>query len=426
MPPAQIKVGKIAFAVWTLGDGRVAFDYRDGSRRRIVVRKRFEDLKKAASDIALKLINGETESLQLSPQECRIFVAAREVIAPLDLDLDRAARLIVEAALLAGGLDQIMPALRRGRERVVTQAGACEVAVAHFLSTIAADGVSTAYEKKCRADLKRFAEKFPCPLVECRATEIDAWLRDLRTAREGELSRRRRRNLRDLLVTFFRFARRHGYLPDGLITEAEKISRPKVARKRPPIFTPAEFTLLIEQCHQPPDARRGRLDYRKFLAPLVIGAFAGLRWSEIARLDWREVHFDDATIEVSDEGKTGRRLVPIVPNLAAWLAPFRDSRGPVLTFQRHDHAMSRLIQRAGLPAIARRYSNALRHSFITYRVAVTKNEPQVAHEAGNSVAEIKRSYLNPQLRPVAEKWFALAPDAGDKVVQMPLGMFGSR
>lgn len=53
--------------------------------------------------------------------------------------------------------------------------------------------------------------------------------------------------------------------------------------------------------------------------------------------------------------------------------------------------------------------NGLRHSFISYRVAVVKNVTQVALEAGNSPAVIfsnHRELVTPQ---DAKEWFSIRP-----------------
>jgi hypothetical protein len=55
--------------------------------------------------------------------------------------------------------------------------------------------------------------------------------------------------------------------------------------------------------------------------------------------------------------------------------------------------------------------NALRHSFISYRVAQTQNVAQVALEAGNSPRVVFSNYRE-LVRPVdAERWFAISPTA---------------
>jgi hypothetical protein len=56
--------------------------------------------------------------------------------------------------------------------------------------------------------------------------------------------------------------------------------------------------------------------------------------------------------------------------------------------------------------------NALRHSFISYRVADTQNVAQVALEAGNSPQMIFKHYRE-LVRPTAAKeWFGIVPAGG--------------
>jgi hypothetical protein len=83
-----------------------------------------------------------------------------------------------------------------------------------------------------------------------------------------------------------------------------------------------------------------------------------------------------------------RRLIPILPNLAQWLddAPRASQRvwphfKPFLFEAMRDaSAKAKVVWRA----------NRLRHSFITYRLAQTKDVAEVALEAGNSPTMIVR------------------------------------
>jgi hypothetical protein len=63
--------------------------------------------------------------------------------------------------------------------------------------------------------------------------------------------------------------------------------------------------------------------------------------------------------------------------------------------------------------------DALRHSYISYRVAETQNVAQVALEAGNSPQVIFRNYRE-LVRPAdAKQWFAMTPAAQGSVIQLP-------
>jgi hypothetical protein len=51
----------------------------------------------------------------------------------------------------------------------------------------------------------------------------------------------------------------------------------------------------------------------------------------------------------------------------------------------------------------------LRHSFISYRIAIVKSADQVALEAGNSPAIIFRHYRELTTEETAKEWFGIMP-----------------
>jgi hypothetical protein len=56
--------------------------------------------------------------------------------------------------------------------------------------------------------------------------------------------------------------------------------------------------------------------------------------------------------------------------------------------------------------------NVLRHSFISYRIAVVKSADQVALEAGNSPAIIFKNYRELATDDEAAAWFNILPKEG--------------
>jgi hypothetical protein len=62
--------------------------------------------------------------------------------------------------------------------------------------------------------------------------------------------------------------------------------------------------------------------------------------------------------------------------------------------------------------------NALRHSFISYRVAKTDNVDKVALEAGNSAAVIRSNYLKMVTSAQGRRWFAIKPPTGQKIIRL--------
>jgi Zn-dependent membrane protease YugP len=55
--------------------------------------------------------------------------------------------------------------------------------------------------------------------------------------------------------------------------------------------------------------------------------------------------------------------------------------------------------------------NALRHSYVSYRLALIANAAQVAEECGHSVQIMKQNYRELVTRAEAVKWFAVMPKA---------------
>jgi len=113
-----------------------------------------------------------------------------------------------------------------------------------------------------------------------------------------------------------------------------------------------------------------------------------------------------------------RRFVPMTSNLKAWLKPHAKESGPVWAWsepQFHvrvreliplaEAALQKKLPKASLE----RKDNAMRHSFITYRVADVKDVNQVALESGNSSTIIFSNYRAVKTEQDARRWFAIKP-----------------
>ena len=138
----------------------------------------------------------------------------------------------------------------------------------------------------------------------------------------------------------------------------------------------------------------------------ALGAFAGLRAAEIARLDWSAVDLNRQIIQVrADQAKTAsRRIVPVSDNLKEWLAPHVGT-GKIVKFAPIYFKVTPLTKTLDFPWPR----NVLRHSYISYRIAVVKSAEQVALEAGNSPAIIFRHYRELATESEAAAWFNIRP-----------------
>jgi len=148
---------------------------------------------------------------------------------------------------------------------------------------------------------------------------------------------------------------------------------------------------------------------------LAIGAFAGLREAEIQRLDWTEVDLARGHIEVkAAKAKSARRrIVPIQPNLAAWLRPYSGKKGHVVPVG----ARRKLGRVRNEASLARWPKNGLRHSFASYRLAAIHDAPRVAAELGHTSPQMLYStYRELVLPEEAERYWKIAPQGEAKNV----------
>ena len=207
-----------------------------------------------------------------------------------------------------------------------------------------------------RNRLGRFAAKFNCPISKVSSNAIREYIL------EQPVSTRTRHNLRTTLATLFKFAANEGYLPADHkgVPRPVKHKRMKLAVQ---VFSLEEMAKLLH-------AAKGDQ-----LVALAIGGFAGIRAEEIKRLHWEHLNFEEGHIVVPDSVAKcqERRIVPMTENLMAWLLPLRRKSGPVCPFSNLAIVFQRTAKRAGI--VWKR--NGLRHSFISYRVAMLKNVAQI-------------------------------------------------
>jgi integrase len=251
-----------------------------------------------------------------------------------------------------------------------------------------ADGMSADYLSDLKIRLGAFSRAFDSTMIAgITAKDVSAWLRGLSV---GAVSRN---TVRSRLSTLFSFARKQGYIQTNPIPDVE---RAKERGGEVGILTVPETSRLLTK------ASVETIPY------WTIGAFAGLRSAELERLDWKEIDFDAWLIEVkASKAKTAtRRLVTILPNLQAWLLPYRNHEGPVCPIGLRKK-LEADRERADL--LENWPSNALRHSYGSYHLAQFKDAAALALQMGNSPAMIFRHYRE-LVRPAeAVKYWALSP-----------------
>ncbi|MCI0536846.1 MAG: hypothetical protein L0Z50_16635 [Verrucomicrobiales bacterium] len=285
-----------------------------------------------------------------------------------------------------------------------------------LLDAKAKDGASDVYLRDLRYRLARFSAAFRCSFANVTAREINDFLRSL------EVTGRSRNNYRTSILTLFSFAESSGYLPKDHV-DINDVSRAKEANSAIEIFTPDEMVKLLAAAQLNPDDLQPGWNIRyattqRLLPFLALGAFAGLRTAEIQRQLWSDINLERGFIRVTAaKGNTAqKRLAPVSENLKKWLSPCWQNEGSCCDYAKLPAAIARLADRAG---VAWKH-NALRHSFISYRVALTQNIPQVSLEVGNSVQMINRHYRELVTEGEAKEWFGIVPKLPSNIIAAPL------
>lgn len=266
-----------------------------------------------------------------------------------------------------------------------------------YLAQLLQDGRSAAHRTATGLRLKRFCETVTCRPAALTARLLDEWLRAEQKA--AGWSGRTRNHYRTALSGLCSFAKRRGYLPRTW-AELDYVPRATEEDGEIGVYTADELTRMLQRafCDAPAPS----------LQPfLVLGAFAGCRPSEIQRLHWEDFHWETSELFVG-KGKVrtaGHRVVPLLPACLAWLQKFRKSTGRVAKLKNHADALLDLQKSLGIAS----KHDGLRHSYVTYRRAITKNLPQVSGETGTDVGTLTRRYCRPVKQSDAEAWFNVRP-----------------
>jgi integrase len=242
---------------------------------------------------------------------------------------------------------------------------------------------------KCR--LARFAQDFGAlQVADVRLADVEAWLHRL------EVSAGTWTNYARVIGSVFTLAVKRGFIPSNPLAGLDK---PKITRKAPAILTPSQFGKLLAA--SAPELR----------PLLVLQGFCGLRRSEALRVCWQHIHLDGAApyVELPTEvTKTNRRRSHEIPGCAvAWLRPLAGLPAAPLTLT--DTVYNLRLREAATTAGITWEENLLRHSFGTYRLAVTKNAAAVAEEMGNSAAVVRTHYANVTSPKAAAEWWNITP-----------------
>jgi integrase len=365
--------------------------YREQGKRKQAWRSTFEAARRAANDAIDATLTGDNSALKLRASDRHTYLRAVQVLQPVGVNLDVAAREYADARTMLGGRATLAEVCRDWLKRNAVELPKIAVAdaVERLKTQAETDGKSQDRLKQLEAALGHFAAGFNCEVHTITPKLIADYLMAL------PFKERTKANHRDTIGFFNRWLVLRGYLAKGTdwLEGVQNYTKRKLGEIE--ILTADEMRRLIEAADE------------RILPMIVIGGFAGLRHAEIARLDWRDIDIEDGFIEIkASNAKTDtRRIVPLKDNLKEFLRPLAKESGKVITVENTTKQLLKAEAETG--DVWKR--NALRHSYISARVAECGDVPRVADEAGNSPQVIRTNYLK-RIRPTAAaEWFSIQP-----------------
>ncbi|HEV2437001.1 MAG TPA: site-specific integrase [Verrucomicrobiae bacterium] len=378
--------GKVYYTPTTNGYDAFTLAYYQDRKR---VREQFgslDDARRRGNKVLEDLSEGKIQSATMTLEEQQDYFSAKKYLEGTGVGVALACRSYAEilkkrnsqnvpVKTVQQTVDDFMAAKREGRATRVRSSGRV---------------VSERYLDDLERKLTAFARRFHCLIGAVTGKDINDFIHGL------DVEGRTKNNYRQAINVLFEYARKQKYLPrdHAVMDEVEAAAEADFEIE---IFTPDELRKLLTHAHA------------DLLPVLAIGAFAGLRSAEIERLEWSEINLKDGFIEVkAKKAKTrARRLAPVPDNLAAWLKKCGKREGRV--WPHSSPYLFELQAKAAEDAKVPWKHNALRHSFISYRVAAIKNVDQVALEAGNSPEMILQHYRELVTADAAGKWFGIKP-----------------
>ena len=378
------------------GYGQFTLAWREGGRRRTRCLASMDEARIIAQQTTVRLANGGCATDEATRRDIELLRHCERTAGEFGITLAAAIDEWSSARRTAGEipLSDAVRFYQSNRADMLPVRTIAQVAV-EFLESRRASGASAVYVTRSGEYLKRFTGQVGGNIGDVTVAGINAFLRSQETL--GPVTRNA---LRRTLVTMFGFAKRQGYLHPDRKTAAEQTETFKEPETEIAIFTPEEMAALLSAAHA------------RILPLVAIGAFAGIRSAEIRRLHWEDIKWERGHIEIAGrKAKTAaRRLVPLTENLKTWLAPWREETGPIMSLSDVSGALNDVAVKAGIPGGWRK--NALRHSYISYRVALTGDVARTALKAGNSPEMIFRHYREVVDGRSAEAWFGIIPPEG--------------
>ena len=319
--------------------------------------------KREAKAIAEQLADGSATTTQITQKELQYYRQCESLLN--GVPLDRAIKAYIES-----------------NPKEVKQIKIKEL-VEEFLKRNDADpNLSKEQKRTIRHHLTRFAERMNRPIPVITPRDIDEYLDD------PTYAPRTRHNHRASIIVLFNYARRKGYLLEDKRHAAEKSEEIRFKRPDVEIYSPEQAEAMLQ------------LAEPKLIPFLAIGLFSGVRTAELCRLNWEDIDWVGGNIRLDRNiTKTNQsRLVPLLPNLAEWLAPYKGKKGNIMNSmgtREPTRFVSPWLIKSENPKLPSKWiDNGMRHSFASFLVNAGRSLYEVQKLLGHTQIKTTQRYAH--------------------------------
>ena len=314
--------------------------------------------------------------------------------------------------------------MHRLRERGMSVTDALEYALRHapkkqacrlskaceaYIDSRKASNCKERYLENLKSQMKLIVEELGDGMMDTfDKSMLDRFLKNL-TGKDGDTPAKAKSKINYIITlqALFNFAVEEGWRGES---PAAKIRRPARDEVVTCILSVDEVERLLRV--------GGKPAHSEVFPALLIQLFGGPRRSELPHVEWGVIRDNYLRLDKTKIRK--KRAVEISDTLLCWLAPFRGRKGRVfapdeLDFNEHntlniEDAYTARLDKLAAEANVDLPRNVLRHTAITYRLALTGDIARTADWAGNSIAVIEEHYRGAATMDDARNFYALFPD----------------
>ena len=316
--------------------------------------------------------------------------------------------------LLRGTGISLIESARHAVQHLRPKAG--DITVSELVNELLSEKAKLNLRERNIRDLRNrlgiFAEAHGGKLIkEISQADIERWLQGM-----ARLSVRTRKNYRRCVASFFSFAVKREYRSTNPVTN---IAVPREDWTAPVILSVKEAQVLIKTAHKTHlKNTEGKYGWG-MLPAIALQAFAGLRTTEVAQLDWEAIDLDRSLVTIGSAIAKKRRLraVDLESNCVEWLRLYERKSGKVAPPNFHKK-FGWVVAKAGFQDWRGSKRNSLRHSFGTYLYASSQDANRTAAALGHAGSDVVLfdCYRSLAAREDGEAFFSITPESTKQTV----------